>query len=105
MKILKTFVFFSDTAPSHIFSVDTIEYQGSFWLVPEWIDNPEQRWTMPARIICLDGLIHQRTSWESGEFVLNGGIPKDVFDGQIPPGDKYVVIERPNIRIPYPTDV
>jgi hypothetical protein len=101
MLIFKTAVYFSDSPEGKIYRVDTIDYEGAFWLVPEWLDNPEEGWTMPARIICLDGLIHQETPPGAVfEFVLNTGIPKSVFDGQIPIGDKYVVIHRPNIKIP-----
>ena len=103
MKLFKTAVAFSD-GDGKIFLADTIEYQDSFWLVPEWNDNPVAGWSMPARIISLDGLQYQKTPPESGaDFFLNVGIPKALCDGQIPPksGDKYVVIEAPDIKFPY----
>jgi hypothetical protein len=101
MKIFKTAVYFSDCQESKIYRVDTIEYEGMFWLVPEWNDFPEAGVTMPDRIICLDGLVHQETSPDAAvQFVLNNGIPRSVYDGQIPIGDKYVVIKNPDIRFP-----
>ncbi len=34
---------------------DVTEYDGLPWLVPHWLDMPDGKWTMPARIICLVG--------------------------------------------------
>ena len=100
-KILKTMISFSDFELGKTFLVDTIECEGAYWLVPEWLGNPAERWQMPARIICLDGLIHQATHQERpADFVLRKRLPKCVWDGQPPPGDQYVVRERPNIRLP-----
>jgi hypothetical protein len=101
MVILKTAVIFSDFATGKIYKVDTIEYEGKMWLVPEWLDSPKSGWQMPARIICLDGLHYQKADGKEVDFVLNAGIPKSVFDGtQIPLGDRYVVLERPGIQFP-----
>ena len=94
-------MFFSDVPEGIIYKVDTIEYQGKMWLVPEWFDNPLGGWRKPVRIICLDVLPHQKTPGNpEADFVLNAGIPKSVFDdGQIPlqPEDLFVVIESPGI--------
>jgi hypothetical protein len=102
MKILKTMMFFSDCDEGTIYKVDTIEYQGKRWLVPEWLDNAREGWRSPARIICIDLLKHQNSPGGPADFVLNDGIPKAVFDGQIPPQSEgfYVVIERPDIKFP-----
>lgn len=99
LKIYKTMLFFSDDTQGNIYKVDTIEYKGKFWLVPEWIDMPQEGLTMPARIILLDILNHQNTIGSAiGDFVLSDGIPKAVFDGK-QSGGQYVVIERPDIQI------
>jgi len=104
MKIFKTMMSFSDVAEGIIYKMDTIEYQGKMWLVPEWLDSPLRGWRMPARIICLDVLPHQKTSGTNApaDFVLNHGIPKSVCDGQIQTQaeDLFVVIERPDIKFP-----
>jgi hypothetical protein len=81
---------------------DVIEYDGHFWLVPEWRDNRALGVTMPARIIALASLSYQKTGNLPPQFVVNDPIPKCVFDGQIPPeqAHKYIVVERPEIRLP-----
>mgnify|MGYP001579347307 FL=1 len=95
-------IFFSDVDDGMIYKMDTIEYQGKMWLVPEWLDNALEGWRKPARIICLDALPHQKSSGGPADFVLNAGIPKSVCDGQIQtqPEDLYIVIERPDIKFP-----
>ncbi len=103
MEILKTMMAFSDGADGIIYKVDTIEYEGKIWLVPEWLDNAVGGWRIPARIILLDVLPHQKTPDGPVNFVLTYGIPKSVFfHGQIPPQSKYsfVVRECPDIRFP-----
>jgi hypothetical protein len=106
-KVFKTALGFSD-GDARIFRADTIEYQGTFWLVPYWIEFPGEGWRVPERIISLDGLPHQKTPPErsGADFYLNVGIPKCLWDGQIPPGsgDKYVVIEHPDITFPIQND-
>lgn len=102
MKIFKTLMFFSDVAEGQIYRIDTIGYQGKMWLVPEWLDSPREGWRVPARIICLDVLPHQTSPGGPADFVLNTGIPKAVFDGEIQPEQEsgYVVIEHPDIKFP-----
>lgn len=101
-KILKTLAFFSDIKNGIIYRVDTIEYKGTYWLVPGWLDNPAGGWRIPERIIRLDILPYQESPGGPADFVLNSGIPKSVFDGQIQPEQEgqYIVIERPDIRFP-----
>lgn len=101
-QIFKTLMFFSDVAEGTLYQVDTIEYQGKMWLVPEWLDNPLAGLRKPTRIILLDVLPHQQSPGGPTDFVLNAGIPKSVFDGQIPtqPEDLFVVIEGPDILFP-----
>ena len=104
MKILKTWMLLD--GEHHL--VDTIEYEGKFWLVTEWIDSRSEGWSMPARIILLDVLPHKRVaSGNPADYVVEYPIPKSVFDGQIPKQSKYkfVVIERPEIRIYFPPGV
>lgn len=100
--ILKTLVFFSDDQKGMIYWADTIQYGGRTWLVPGWLDNPKEGYRIPERIICMDVLRYEKTSWNRADFVLTSGIPKSVFDGQLPPElkDKYIIIEKPDIRIP-----
>ena len=103
MNIFKTIMAISDDNDGIIYKVDTIEYQGKMWIVPEWFDNPTLGWRIPVRIILLDVLPHKKTPGGEADFVLNHGIPKSVFyEGHNPPQpeDWFVVIERPDIRFP-----
>jgi hypothetical protein len=84
-------------------TIDVIEYEGTFWLVPEWLDNHRQRVSKPARIVCLQGLEHQqRRRGVTPEFVVNNPVPRWLLDGPIPPeeADKYVVLDYPEIQFP-----
>ena len=100
--VLKTLLFFSEDENGIIYRVDTIKYTGKIWLVPGWIDNPKAGWRIPERIICLEGLPYEETPGGSADFLLNGGIPRSVFNGQILPElkNQYTVIEKPDIRFP-----
>ena len=97
MTVFKTMVPLSDG----LYRMDTIEHEGQFWLVPEWIDTPRKGWSQPARIVCLSLIAHQPLPL-GGEvrFVVTNPIPKSVLTGQIQPRltTQYVVIERPAIE-------
>lgn len=101
MKILKSLVFF-DEGDGNIYKVDTIEYEGGTWLVPGWLESPTLGYKIPERIVQIDCIRHQKTSGSSiADFVLNSPISRAVFDGQ-KTSLEYVVVERPDIRIPIP---
>ena len=99
MKILKTMV----TIDGMIESMDTIEHEGSFWLVPEWLDLPARGISMPRRIVSLATLRHERTNGNP-DFVVNDPVPRFVFDGEVPSQIKhmYIVRDLPEIRVPMP---
>lgn len=103
MKIFTTMVMLDN----EIHSVDTIEYEGKFWLVPNWLDSRDEGWTMPERIVLLDTLPHKRIECGNPDFLVEYSIPKSVFFGQIPKESKYnfVVIMHPDIRIYFPAGV
>lgn len=89
-------------------TIDAIEYKGKFWLVPEWLEMPHEGLTMPARIILVDGLPHQR--FEDGkpaDAVVNCPIPKAVLNGETQKQSEvqFVVVERPDIRIQGPRGI
>jgi hypothetical protein len=90
----------------HVFPVETIEYEGKLWLVPEWLVNDHEGWRTPRRIICLAGLAVQdvRGMNQPTDFVLTNSIPKTVFDAlrQGQPVAEFEVIERPPIRYRIP---
>ena len=66
-------------------TVDTIEYAGTLWLVTHWVDNPDGSVTMPARLVCLSLLPHQKTNGSQHDYVLNKPLPKEIFDLDVPP--------------------
>jgi hypothetical protein len=100
MKILKTLVPFDDG----IYFVDTIEYEGEIWLVPEWIDDtPSKGYSMPVRIIHVPALQPAGKS-VSADYVLANPLPKGVYEGNVPTEleNVYAVIERPDIVVESP---
>ena len=97
-RIFKTFV---GTDRGEILTVDTIEHQGALWLVPYWLEAPDEGWQAPQRIIRLDVLQHQKSAGKNVDYILNGPIPTAVLDGNATPEQLklFVVIESPAIRI------
>jgi hypothetical protein len=84
-------------------TMDVIEHAAKFWLVPEWRDDRVRKATSPARMVSLETLAHQRIKGADPEFLVAHPVPKYVFDGRIPreEADKYVVLERPKLVIPF----
>jgi hypothetical protein len=103
MKIKKTVVTLIDLdALGQTLDVDTIEYEGKLWLVPEWNDTIDGTVTMPARLICLAGLpLEKNTSGGVADYVLQHPMTKAILNGQIPPelANKVAVVHDPNIQI------
>lgn len=98
MDVFKTLVPLDDG----IDEIDTIEYEGALWLVPEWIDTARKGWSRPARIVCLSLLEHTPMPPESGcRFVVANPIPTAVLGGQVPPqsASQYVVVDLPEIEV------
>jgi len=98
MKVYITMVLLDGGA----YPFDTIEYDGGRWIVPEWLESPDEGWSMPERIIRVDLLPGRKAGAGSGvDFYISDPIPKTLLNGQIPPEleGRVVVIEHPNIRI------
>ncbi len=100
-QIKKTLLAFEDEATGATYLTTTISYEGKLWLVPEWLENPKEGWSAPARIVCMDGLAYQSVEGADYQYVLNNPIPRLVYDGQVHwyKGRKYVVVEQPDIQI------
>ena len=101
MRIFKTLYYYLDSEPGHVFSCDTIELQGSMWLVPAWTVDFTTAIMRPERIICLDHLPHQRTSQsQPAHFIVDIPIPKCVFEGKVPPETthNFEIVENPLIE-------
>lgn len=112
MKIYKTASYIiNEEGEPIVFTIDTIEFEGKLWLVPEWIEKPLEGWKSPKRIILLDALPHQKVPPGSpipADFVL--GYPRSTAflkNGQTPtqPTTEAVVIKNPDIRIPIPKGI
>ena len=103
LKISKAYVVIAEADGKHaIYYADVIDYEGKFWLVPQWIDMPAQKSTTPLRIVSLETMKYHHLPGRKPEFVVQNPVPRYVFDGQIPSekAAEYIVIESPDIRIP-----
>jgi hypothetical protein len=107
MDILTTMMTVSDTGKAEIFAADTIKYQNKFWIVPTWLEEPNEGWKMPERIVCLENLPHQKGNFPGYHFVLTHPIPKEILYDHIPIelAHKYVVIMRPDIKVSIPKGI
>ena len=103
MKIMKTLVTLIDLdAQGQMLDVDTIEHEGKLWLVPEWIDTLDGKWTKPTRIICLAGLPVEKGTPQTGvDYVLQFPMTKAILNGQAPTESShaFVFVEDPPIEI------
>ena len=112
MKLLKSMI---QSGDGGVYEMDTVRHEGHFWLVPEWLEIPNlaslyaddtgdesEKLIMPARIIQIDPLEHQKTEIHGAQFVVTYPIPKSVLTGQTQTaeGVDYIVEERPHIHIP-----
>src|SRR5215471_16907236 len=79
---------------------DTIQYEDTLWIVPEWLESREMRQLRPARIIQLEGLPHQRSQIPGITWVIDCSLPRDVFYGnaQPLPTSGIVVVDLPEIN-------
>ena len=80
---------------------DTIEHEGSYWLVPEWFEDPSVGLKIPKRMICISNLEHQVLGPDSkyADFLVKYAIPTNVLSGELTEQDKkeYQVIEYPKL--------
>lgn len=102
MKVRKAIVIIRNGASNEIHSIDVVEYQGKFWLVPAWLDYPAQKATRPLRIVWLGTMRHHHMPGSDPEFLVEDPVPSYVFDGRLPPEEasRYVVVESPELVLP-----
>jgi hypothetical protein len=90
-------------------SVSVIEYDGKFWLVPQWLENRTAGWRKPERLIFLSDLAHQilPESSSRGHFLVSAPVPTSVLYGpaQQAVDTGYRVIHRPEIQFPIPLGI
>lgn len=86
-----------------IFDCSAMEYEGAVWLVPRWLNTPDDGYAMPERLIQLDQFAHQKLeqTGDPADFILNIPLSRALFEGPITHQLKllYVVLDRPNVRL------
>ena len=93
-------------AEDGLYDVDIIDHNAEFWLVPEWLDNPSEKWSTPARIIRLNSIPHRKCLGSPlADFLILPGVPKAAIFGPYPYiGPLQVeMVEAPDIRVVLPT--
>jgi hypothetical protein len=103
MKIYQTIIGCIDHKNGNFLICDTIKFQGLFWIVSEWLNNPETGKRKPKRIVCMDNLQYQLA--ESGKpynFVVTQQISIDVLYGPRPKKTSILCIDSPEIWYPIP---
>jgi hypothetical protein len=79
---------------------EVTEHEGKFWIVADSLENIATGKITPIRLILLDNLKHQKKTDSPSmfvDFLVNDPIPRCVFDGQVPPGTSFQVLEMPLI--------
>jgi hypothetical protein len=94
-KVNKILIIRKDDGP--LLVKDVVEYEGSLWLVPAWIEGPTPETEQPARIICVDDM---KTSKPSPEYkvdmALRYPLSQAFLEGR-ELNEGIPIIERPNI--------
>lgn len=82
-----------------LFTVDCVFYEGMYWVVPEWLENPSEGWKKPARIVALDFGQYQKAGIGGHDLLYqSGSIPKSVYDEK--PDKRFRVINLPDLKFP-----
>ena len=80
-----------------VFIADTIEYQRTWWIVPEWLEGPTKNTLRPARIISLDGLrLGTPGPQYQVDWALETPLSRDILEGR-KVSQSPLVIDRPDI--------
>lgn len=96
MEVFKTLVSFSDEDVGQMFLVDTIRYEGRWWLVGAWLASHTTGDRTPEWLACLSSLPHSEVAGQAHRFVLANSIPKAVLQGTGSPG--YEVQRFPSLE-------
>lgn len=100
MKILT--VSFSIEGEASIKQGPAIDLEGMLWLISGWVQNQEEGYAIPKRLIALDPFRLQRFQKTTpfGDAASNLPIPKGLFDYPIPSQleGKFPVLEEPDIK-------
>ena len=104
---MKKYTVLIGTDDGSLMQADAIECQSKLWIVPVWLDTPDQGWTAPNRIIRFDNRRYQDTRTmqnRRADFVLNEPIPKALLELKTPaqPIVGFDYVELPEIRLALP---
>ncbi len=98
----KTMVMLADKPEMVI--ADTIEFEGKLWLVPKWLEYPEERCSRPERMVRIDQFDHQEMKGWAAQVLLRTPIPTVVLRGaigaQMPAG--FEIRFQPDVSLPWP---
>mgnify|MGYP001807878666 CR=1 FL=1 len=101
-KIYKTVAIVGGSIMKH----QTIEHEGSFWLVPIWVLSTDGRQMRPLRIVSLATVPHTDAGPDvkGPRFVLDMPLPECVLRGvqPSPPAPQFDIREDPPIVFPNP---
>jgi hypothetical protein len=106
----KALVIFEDGVMANCAAV---KYQGTIWLVPKWLREPDGKSAKPERMIRLDQFRHQVFDPPANgpdplmldtNFAVNDPLPRSLVDGALTQQLKtrYIVLEKPDIVFDYP---
>lgn len=101
MKVEKTHLSLIDQ-PGKTFLFDTIQHQNEWWLVKDWVDSSDGRWSKPLSMLSLTALPHAEVNHPDFRFILQIPISSTVFAPQDPSAKKgpFRVLHRPDITLP-----
>lgn len=66
-----------------IYRIETIEHEGTLWLVPGWFAHDAEGWMTPERMVSLATVRHERVQAHDFQVVVNEPLPRDLH----PPHD------------------
>ena len=81
MDIFKTYLFFEGHDEGHSYLIDTIFFEGQWWLVGDWLQSRETGEKFPGNMVCLSNLRFEEVKHERYRFLLNNALPKSLLDG------------------------
>ncbi len=97
---LTTRIFKSSVALSDgLYICDTIYWNGTYWLVPEWHVDQTTKKRQPVRIIRLDADKYKESENPLFDFDVEQAIPNDVFEGRSPGGTTFHIVCFPHISV------
>lgn len=83
--------------------MDTVEFDGQFWLVSEWYENPSRGVMRPVRMVSLATIEHMRTMGDYPSITIQDPLPSSLFENPSPEeARKFVIMEEPAIEFPIP---